>query len=134
VRVNGGELEVIQVSRTSARLLSGSRGSAAPADVRRVLPLVASPRGRVPSPRVTTFAGGLARARAWGRGCCVASAYASAPGSSVHDRVRFPHAGDVGPGPLKIIAPMVRDSGAPGPFREPILAGFPLRGYGRDPR
>ncbi len=131
---NIGKSAVFWTLSAVGQWLQGSRGCAAPADVRRVLPAVATRRGRVPSPRVVHVAGGLARARAWGRGCCVASAYASAPGGSVHDRVRFPHAGDVGPGPLKIIAPWVRGHGAPGPFREPILAGFPLRGYGRDPR
>gem|GEM_PF-2020555 len=108
-----------------AELFKGGRGCAAPADVRYALPVVASLRGRVPSPHEMQAAGGRAPARAWGRGCCLAPAYSSAPGWLADDRVRFPHARYVGPRPLHITVPMARDYGAPGPSRETVSAGFP---------
>jgi len=134
VFANAVYLSAFMVSSADAGLLQGGRGCAAPADVRCALPLVASLRGRVPSPHVMNAAGGRARARAWGRGCCLAPTYASAPGWLADDRVRFPHARYVGPRPLQITVPMARDSGAPGPSRESILSGFPVRESGRDPR
>jgi len=110
------------------------RGCAASADVRRVLPAVSPRRGRVPSPHVMDAAGGRAPARALGRGCCLAPAYSSAPGWLADDRVRFPPAVYVGSSPLKITVPLAHDFGAPGPSQESILAGFPVRESGRDPR
>ena len=127
-------LSAFMVSSADAGLLQGGRGCAAPADVRRVLPAVSPRRGRVPSPHVMDAAGGRAPARALGRGCCLAPAYSSAPGCLADDQVRFPPTMYVGSSPLKIIVPLARGFGAPGSFRESILAGFPVRGCGRDPR